>query len=61
MDGWVICAGEHSAPNRAEVNELLHGSILHLSLCMLISPLSPVTVGSDLYVCVCLQNFSDAL
>lgn len=58
MDGWVICAGEHSAPNWAEVNELLHDSILHLSLCMLISPLSAVTGGSD--VCGSLKNFSDA-
>ena len=51
MDGWVICAGEHSARNRAEVNELLHGSILHLSLCMVISPLSAVMGHSCESVC----------
>lgn len=42
MDGQVICVSEHSAQSRAEVNELLHGSILHLSLCMAISPLSAI-------------------
>lgn len=37
VDGQVICPSEHSAQNRDEVNGLLRGSILHLSLCMVIS------------------------
>lgn len=65
MDGRIICASEHSAQNRAEVNELLCGSILHLSLCMVISPLLDIMTYSGVfvhaYVCAHLINFSDAL
>lgn len=53
-DGWTgnLCHSEHSAQNRAEVNELLCGSILHLSLCMVISPLVAVMDWSGVCVCV---------
>lgn len=53
MDGRVICTSEHSAQNRSEVNELLYGSILHLSLCMVISPLAAIMDWSGVCVCVC--------
>lgn len=51
MDGRVISASRHSAQNRAEVNELFHGSILHLSLCMVLSPLAAIMDWSG--VCTC--------
>lgn len=51
MDGRVICAGEHSGESRAEVEELLYGSILHLSLCMVISSLAAII--DWLGVCAC--------
>ena len=51
LDGQVICASEHSAQNMAEVNGLLHGSILHLSLCMDISPLPAIMAWSGVRMC----------
>lgn len=55
MDGWLICSGEHGAQNRSEVSELSHGSILHLSLCVLISPLPVIVAWSGACVCVCIH------
>lgn len=53
MDGRVICAGEHGALNRAEVNELLYGPILRLSLHMAITSLAAKIDYSGVCVCVC--------
>lgn len=53
-----IGTDEHAAQNTAEVNELLHGSTLHLSRWMLLSSLAAVLHWSQ---CVCARMASRLL